>query len=248
MSLVIKKLTAKLADSDSTILNQVNLAVSPGEVHVLMGPNGSGKSTLAKVLLGHPDYEVTNGSVVVDGVELLELETAERARTGLFLAHQYPVEVPGVSLAQFLRLAYNAAREKSLQLTIFKFRQLLREYLSKVNLPQSFIKRNLNEGFSGGEKKKCEILQLLLLDPKYAILDETDSGLDIEALKVVFKTLAQVIAERKKLGVLIITHYQKVFDYINPDFVHVFSEGRVVKSGGKELVAEIEEKGYSGLV
>lgn len=244
MSLKISNLHAKISDDGTPILKGVDLEVKPGEVHVLMGPNGSGKSTLAKVLLAHHDYEKTDGDIFLDNTDLSEAETSERAQAGLFLASQYPVEVPGVNLAQFLRLAYNAGKPDSEKLNIYKFRKRLREKLPLAGLDESFFNRNLNEGFSGGEKKKCEILQMLVLEPKYAILDETDSGLDVDAIKTVFSTLATAISEFKQMGVLIITHYYKVFDYIQPDFVHIFYQGRIIKSGGLELAGQVEAAGY----
>lgn len=245
MSLNITELEAKLgAGGDELILKGVSININPGEVHVLMGPNGSGKSTLAKVLLKHHDYELVKGAVSIDGEDITEMETSDRARKGLFLASQYPVEVPGVNLANFLRIAYNSGKSDEEKLSVHKFRQLLREKLKAANLPESFMNRNLNEGFSGGEKKKCEILQLLLLDPKYVVLDETDSGLDVDAIKSVFSTIAEVISTHKKMGVLIITHYHRVFDYINPDFVHIFKDGRIVQTGDISLAKKIDEEGY----
>lgn len=244
MSLIIDDLHAQIAAESRPVLRGVNLEIEPGEVHVIMGPNGSGKSTLAKVLLAHPDYEITSGEILVDGENVTEAEPTEKSLAGLFLANQYPVEIPGVNLANFLRIAYNAHHVDEDKLSIFKFRQLLREKLAVVGLPESFMDRNLNEGFSGGEKKKCEILQMLLLQPKYVILDETDSGLDVDAIRIVFSTLASALKERRNMGVLLITHYQRVFDYIKPDFVHVFKDGQIVETGGIDLAKSIDVSGY----
>ncbi len=244
MSLQINNLSVSLADG-LPILDNFTLEINPGEVHVLMGPNGSGKSSLAKSLLAHPDYEVTSGSILVDGSDLTELETTDRAKAGLFLAHQYPVEVPGLHLTQFLRMSYNSLYPDDKK-SVRQFRQIMREYLPKVGLEESFMDRNLNEGFSGGEKKKCEILQMLILNPKYVILDETDSGLDIDATGQIFTSLSEIIASRKEMGVLIITHYHKVLEYIEPGFVHVMISGQLkASSTGKELADKIEKHGYA---
>lgn len=229
---------------EKEILKGVNLNINPGELHVLMGPNGSGKSTLSKTLMGHPSFEITEGTIELDGEDLTEKEVNERAHSGLFVAYQYPVEVPGVNFSNFLRLAYNSNKSDSDKLPVFKFRKLLKEKAQELDFSESLLDRNLNEDLSGGEKKKAEILQLAVLKPKYAILDETDSGLDLDALKSVFQAVNNIIASEKKLGVLIITHYQRIFDYINPDYVHVLSDGKIVESGDKKLIDKIEKDGY----
>ena len=229
------------------ILKGINLTVNKGEVHAIMGPNGSGKSTLAKVLAGHPAYEVTGGEVIYDGKNLLEMSPDERAREGVFMAFQYPVEVPGVSNAQFLRLAFNE-KQKHLgqeELDPLEFKDLLKEKAALVEMDASFMTRSVNEGFSGGEKKRNEILQMAVLDPKLAVLDETDSGLDIDALRIVAEGVNKLHDPNK--AVIVVTHYQRLLNYIVPDFVHVLSAGRIVKEGGKELALELEEKGYDWL-
>jgi Fe-S cluster assembly ATP-binding protein len=226
------------------ILKGINLTINKGEVHAIMGPNGSGKSTLAKILAGHPSYEVTGGEVLFEGRNLLELAPDERAREGVFLAFQYPVEVPGVSNAQFLRLAYNE-RQKHLgeeELDPLEFKDLLKERAQIVEMDASFMNRSVNEGFSGGEKKRNEILQMAVLQPKLAVLDETDSGLDIDALRVVSGGVNKL--KQPDNAIILVTHYQRLLNYIVPDFVHVLSDGQIVKSGGKELALELEEKGY----
>jgi Fe-S cluster assembly ATP-binding protein len=226
------------------ILKGINLTVKKGEVHAIMGPNGSGKSTLAKVLAGHPAYEVTKGEVLFEGRNLLELAPDERAREGIFLAFQYPIEVPGVSNAQFLRLAYNEKRKHlgEEELDPLEFKDLLKERAKIVEMEASFMSRSVNEGFSGGEKKRNEILQMAVLEPKLAVLDETDSGLDIDALRVVSGGVNKL--RNPDNAVILVTHYQRLLNYIVPDFVHVLSGGRIVKEGGKELALELEEKGY----
>src|SRR5438067_776485 len=229
------------------ILKGINLIISKGEVHAIMGPNGSGKSTLAKVLAGHPAYEVTAGEVIYNGKNLLELSPDERARAGVFMAFQYPVEVPGVSNAQFLRLAYNE-KQKHLgaeELDPLEFKDLLKEKAALVEMDASFMTRSVNEGFSGGEKKRNEILQMAVLDPDLAVLDETDSGLDIDALRIVAEGVNKLHSPEK--AAIVVTHYQRLLNYIIPDFVHVLSGGRIVKEGGKELALELEEKGYDWL-
>jgi Fe-S cluster assembly ATP-binding protein len=229
------------------ILKGINLTVNKGEVHAIMGPNGSGKSTLAKVLAGHPSYEVTAGEVIYDGKNLLEMLPDERARAGVFMAFQYPVEVPGVSNAQFLRLAYNE-KQKHLgqeELDPLEFKDLLKEKAALVEMDASFMTRSVNEGFSGGEKKRNEILQMAVLDPQLAVLDETDSGLDIDALRIVAGGVNKLHSAEK--ASIVVTHYQRLLNYIVPDFVHVLSGGRIVKEGGKELALELEEKGYDWL-
>jgi Fe-S cluster assembly ATP-binding protein len=226
------------------ILRGISLTVNKGEVHAIMGPNGSGKSTLAKVLAGHPAYEVTRGEVLFEGRNLLELEPDERAREGVFLAFQYPVEVPGVSNAQFLRLAYNEKRKHrgEEELDPLEFKDHLAERAKIVEMDAGLMSRSVNEGFSGGEKKRNEILQMAVLEPKLAVLDETDSGLDIDALRVVADGVNRLRAPDN--AIVLVTHYQRLLNYIVPDYVHVLYRGRIVRSGGKELALELEEKGY----
>jgi len=233
-----------VAVEGTNILKGLNLQIKRGEVHAIMGPNGSGKSTLAKVLAGHPSYEVTKGEISYDGNNLLEMDPDERARDGVFMAFQYPVEVPGVSNSQFLRLAYNEKMKHNggEELDPLEFNDLLKEKAKIVEMDPKFFKRSVNVGFSGGEKKRNEILQMAVLDPKLALLDETDSGLDIDALRVVANGVNQLKSEEN--GVILVTHYQRLLDYIVPDFVHVLAGGKIVKEGGKELALELEEKGY----
>ncbi len=242
MLLEIKDLHAGIEGRE--ILKGLNLTVKSGEVHAIMGPNGSGKSTLAKVLAGHPTYEVLSGEVLFEGKNLLELEPDERAREGIFLAFQYPVEVPGVSNSQFLRLAYNEKMKHHglEELDPLEFNDYLTEKAKIVEMDKSFFKRSVNEGFSGGEKKRNEILQMAVLEPKLAILDETDSGLDIDALRIVAEGVNKL--RNSENGIILVTHYQRLLNYIEPDFVHVLAGGRIVKEGGKELALELEEKGY----
>jgi Fe-S cluster assembly ATP-binding protein len=231
---------------DKEILKGVNLTVNQDEIHALMGPNGTGKSTLAYALLGHPKYEITGGQLIFNGKDLVDLNTDERARIGIFLAFQYPVAIPGVSLANFLRSAINAQRRASdpddKGISIPKFRSLLKEKMDLLQMPHEFAGRYLNEGFSGGEKKRAEILQLATLEPQIAVLDETDSGLDIDALRIVASGVNSLAGP--ELGVLIITHYQRILNYIQPHFVHVMLDGRIVESGEAELAQELEAKGY----
>ncbi len=243
--LSIKDLQAKVEDKQ--ILKGLNLEVKPGEVHAIMGPNGSGKSTLGHVLSGREGYEVTGGSVDFLGKDLFDLETEERAREGLFLAFQYPVEIPGVSNMEFLKTSVDAVREHRGQeaLDTVSFMKKAREFCKAVNLDQNFLKRGVNEGFSGGEKKRNEIMQMMLLEPKLAILDETDSGLDIDALQVVADGVNSLRAEDRSF--IVVTHYQRLLNYIEPDYVHVLSGGKIVKSGDKSLALELEEKGYAWL-
>ena len=226
------------------ILRGVNLHVNPGEVHAIMGPNGSGKSTLANVLAGRPGYGVTAGSVTYEGKDLLAMKPEDRAREGIFLAMQYPVEIPGVNNIYFLKAALNAVRKQQglEELDAMEFLQLAREKMKLVDLDESFMNRGVNEGFSGGEKKRNEIFQMAVLDPKLAILDETDSGLDIDALKIVANGVNTLASERH--SVVVITHYQRLLTFLVPDFVHVLVDGRIEKSGGKELALELEQKGY----
>jgi len=243
--LEIRNLTASI--DGNQILKGINLTVNKGEVHAIMGPNGSGKSTLAKVLAGHPAYEVTGGEVIYDGKNLLEMSPDERAREGVFMAFQYPVEVPGVSNSQFLRLAYNE-KQKHLgqeELDPLEFKDLLKEKAKVVEMEASFMSRSVNEGFSGGEKKRNEILQMAVLEPKLGVLDETDSGLDIDALRVVANGVNQLLTPNN--AIIVVTHYQRLLNYIVPDFVHVLANGRIAREGGKELALELESKGYDWL-
>lgn len=239
-TLEIKNLNVTIADTQ--ILKDFSLTLPKGEVHAIMGPNGTGKSTLAKALAGHPDYEVTSGEVLLDGEDLLEMEVDERARAGLFMAFQYPSEIPGVSIANFLRAARQARLGEGEELEVTKFYKEMYEKMDDLQIDRKFTSRAVNDGFSGGEKKRNEILQMAMLQPKYAIMDETDSGLDIDALKIVSEGVNKL--KGPNLGVLLITHYQRILNYITPDKVHVMFDGRIVKSGGKELALELEEKGY----
>ncbi|GLG00032.1 ABC transporter ATP-binding protein [Alicyclobacillus hesperidum subsp. aegles] len=227
------------------ILKGLNLHIRGGEIHAIMGPNGTGKSTLASSLMGHPHYEVTAGEVVLDGEDVLAMSTDERARAGLFLAMQYPAEVPGVSNANFIRQALNARRGEGNELPVLQFHRKLQEKMKALNIDASFAERYLNEGFSGGEKKRNEILQMSMLEPRIAILDEIDSGLDIDALKIVANGVNQLRSDN--IGFLIITHYQRLLNYIVPDHVHVMMQGRIVRSGDAKLAEELEAKGYDWL-
>ena len=224
------------------ILNNLNFTLPKGEVHAIMGPNGSGKSTLSKVLAGHPDYEVIGGSAKLDDTELLGLSPDEIARLGLFLAFQYPIEVPGVSIANFIRAALQSRLEKGENFKAVEYYKELYKQMDALGIDKSFTSRSMNEGFSGGEKKRCEILQMSMLNPRYCILDETDSGLDIDALRVVSDGVNRM--KNSDRGILVITHYQRLLDYIVPDKVHVMWDGQIVRSGDKELALELEEKGY----
>jgi Fe-S cluster assembly ATP-binding protein len=242
--LIIKNLHVNVGEAE--ILRGLDLKVNQGEVHAIMGPNGSGKSTLAYALAGHPNYELTDGDVQMMGEDLLELEADERAQLGLFLAFQYPVAIPGVSLANFLRTAINARRSAKNPddkgIPIPEFRRLLKEKMDLLKMDHTFAGRYLNDGFSGGEKKRAEILQLAALEPKFAILDETDSGLDIDALRTVSDGVNAL--RGPDLGVVVITHYQRILNYIKPDFVHIMLDGRIVESGGPEMALQLEEQGY----
>jgi Fe-S cluster assembly ATP-binding protein len=240
--LEIKNLQAKVEDKQ--ILKGISLTVNKGEVHAIMGPNGSGKSTLAQVLAGKGGYEVTGGEARYNGQDLLDLDPEERSREGLFLAFQYPVEIPGVSNSYFLKSALNAVRKHrgEVELDAIEFMKLIREKMKLLDMDPTFLSRSVNQGFSGGEKKRNEIFQMAVLQPTLAILDETDSGLDIDALKVVSNGVNALRSPDR--AIIVVTHYQRLLNYIVPDFVHVLSEGRIVKSGGKELALELEEKGY----
>jgi Fe-S cluster assembly ATP-binding protein len=253
-TLKIRNLHVRVEDEE--ILKSVDLIVKRGEIHALMGPNGSGKSTLSYALMGHPKYEITEGEVLLDGKDLLAMEPDERARHGLFLAMQYPVAVPGVTLYSFLRSAVSSirgygdearasgeGRRHAHLMPAREFRQELNEELENLQMDRSFLRRYLNEGFSGGEKKRAEILQMAMIQPAFAVMDETDSGLDIDALRIVSENINR-LQQEQNMGLLIITHYQRILNYIHPEFVHIFYEGRIVKSGGADLVDVLEERGY----
>jgi len=242
-TLEIKDLHASVNGTE--ILKGLSLSVPKGEVHTIMGPNGSGKSTLAKVMAGHQDYEVESGDVLLDGESLLGMEVDERSRAGLFLAFQYPAEIPGVSNANFLRAARQARLPDGEEIDAVAFYQEMYEKMAQLGMEKKFTGRSVNEGFSGGEKKRNEVLQMMMLEPKFAVLDETDSGLDIDALKVVAQGVNAMRSEER--GFLVITHYQRLLEYIVPDHVHVLYEGRIIRSGPKELALELEEKGYDWL-
>ena len=243
-SLVITDLHATVEGIE--IIRGLTLEIEPGKVHAVMGPNGSGKSTLAKVLGGHPDYEVTGGEVLMDGEDILSLEADERARKGLFIAFQYPMEIPGVSNANFLRTAVQARLPEGETLDATDYYARLYEKMDLLEINRSFTARSVNEGFSGGEKKRNEILQMAMLEPRYAILDETDSGLDIDALKIVAHGVNTL--RGPNLGILLITHYQRLLNYIVPDVVHVMIKGRIVRTGGKDLALALEERGYDWII
>jgi Fe-S cluster assembly ATP-binding protein len=238
MNLEIQNLHVRTEDKE--ILRGVNLKVEKGETHALMGPNGSGKSTLANTIMGNPNYEVTEGRILVNGEDLTEADPDERARAGVFMAFQYPATIPGVSVANFLRTAVNARREEPIK--VKEFGSMLRANMDLLHIDPDFTKRYLNEGFSGGEKKRAEILQLAMLKPEFATLDETDSGLDIDALRIVSDGVNAL--RGPEMGTLIITHYTRILQYVTPDFVHIMLNGRIVREGGKELAGELEEKGY----
>ncbi|KPJ75271.1 MAG: hypothetical protein AMS19_14120 [Gemmatimonas sp. SG8_23] len=237
-------LEAKVAEENLAILRGVDLTIGKGEVHAIMGPNGSGKSTLAKVIAGHPGYEATGGSITFRGEDLLDLEPDERAQAGVFLAFQYPVEIPGVSIANFLRTAVQAHMPEGEELDIFDFSDMLMDRMALLEMDPAFAERHVNDGFSGGEKKRNEILQMAMLKPKLAVMDETDSGLDIDALKIVANGVNKLVEEDPEMSVLLITHYQRLLDYIKPDFVHVMVDGRIVQSGGPEVALALEAEGY----
>ena len=239
-SLVIQDLHVAIGEKE--IVKGLSLTVNSGEVHAIMGPNGTGKSTLAKVIAGHPDYTITSGDVLLDGQSILEKEADERARAGLFLAFQYPSEIPGVSIANFLRAAVQARMAEGEELDASGYYKRLYSKMDMLKIDRKFTSRSVNDGFSGGEKKRCEILQMAMLEPKFALMDETDSGLDIDALRIVADGVNAL--RGPNLGVLMITHYQRLLGYIVPDFVHVMYDGRIVKSGDKNLALELEAKGY----
>ena len=242
--LTITNLHASAGDKE--ILKGISLTINAGEVHAIMGPNGSGKSTLAQVIAGHPGYEVTAGSIEYQGQDLLELEAEERAQAGVFLAFQYPIEIPGVTNAYFLRAAYNEIRKAhgEPELDPIEFLDVMEEKLKVVEMDASMMQRSVNAGFSGGEKKRNEILQMAVLAPKLAVLDETDSGLDIDALRIVAKGIREVRASRAQLGIVLITHYQRLLDEVKPDYVHVLVDGRIVATGGMEIAEQLEKSGY----
>ena len=239
-SLEIKNL--KVAIGEKEIVKGLTLTINQGEVHAVMGPNGTGKSTLSKAIAGHPDYTITSGDVLLDGRSILELEPDERARAGVFLAFQYPSEVPGVSIANFLRAAVQARMAEGEEIDATAYYKRLYAKMDMLKIDRKFTSRSVNEGFSGGEKKRCEILQMAMLEPKFALMDETDSGLDIDALRIVADGVNQL--RGPAISVLMITHYQRLLNYIVPDFVHVMYDGRIVKSGNKDLAVELEAKGY----
>jgi Fe-S cluster assembly ATP-binding protein len=233
--------------NDNQILKNLNLTVNQGEIHAIMGPNGSGKSTFSKVLAGHPAYSVMKGDILFKGLSILDLEPEERSHLGIFLAFQYPIEIPGVSNEDFLRLAYNSKQKfyNKPEVDPLEFLALINEKLNFVNMSSSFLSRNVNEGFSGGEKKRNEILQMILLDSELSILDETDSGLDIDALKIISTGINKFMNPQK--AIILITHYQRLLDYIQPDYVHVMQDGKIIKTGSAELAKELENKGYEWL-
>lgn len=244
--LEIKNLCVSI--DDKKILTELSLTVNSGEIHVIMGPNGAGKSTLASVLMGHPDYEVINGDVKLDGKYLLDMDVHERAKSGLFLAMQYPSEIDGVSNVQFLRSAINSRREEDEKIKLMELYHLVENVSEKLKMPLDYSSRDVNVGFSGGEKKKNEIIQMMLLNPKVAILDEIDSGLDIDSIKTVGSELKKYFEERKEdFSIVIITHYPRLLDYITPDKVHIILDGKIVKSGDLSLVEEIEKNGYDSV-
>jgi Fe-S cluster assembly ATP-binding protein len=239
-SLEIQNLSVSIADKE--IVKGLSLSVRSGEVHAIMGPNGTGKSTLAKAIAGHPDYTITQGDVLLDDRSILEMEPGERARAGLFLAFQYPSEIPGVSIANFMRAALQARMAEGEEIDASAYYKRLYQKMDMLKIDRKFTARSVNDGFSGGEKKRCEILQMAMLEPKFALMDETDSGLDIDALRIVSEGVNQL--KGPNIGILMITHYQRLLNHIVPDFVHVMYDGRIVKSGDKSLALELEAKGY----
>jgi Fe-S cluster assembly ATP-binding protein len=245
--LEVRDLHVEVEEEGVEILKGVDLTVEHGEIHALMGPNGSGKSTLAKIVAGHPQYVATSGEVLYEGENILEWEPDERARAGIFLAFQYPSEIPGVTISNFLRTAINSRREEGDEVDVFAFQQKLQDKMELLNVSEDFADRYVNDGFSGGEKKRNEILQMAVLEPTLAMLDETDSGLDIDALKVVANGVNTLAEEDEELGVLLITHYKRILNYIHPDRVHVMLDGKIAESGGPELAEHLEEHGYDWL-
>ncbi len=243
--LKISGLRAKVAEEDLEILKGVDLELRAGEIHAIMGPNASGKSTLAKLIAGHPGYEATAGSITYEGRDLLELEPDERSRAGVFMAFQYPVEIPGVSIANFMRTALQARLDEGQELDLFDFQDRLLERMEQLGMDPAFAERPVNDGFSGGEKKRNEILQMAVLEPRLALMDETDSGLDIDALQVVASGVNKLKSERPEMTVLLITHYQRLLNFIRPDVVHVMVDGQIVRTGGPEVAIELEEGGYA---
>lgn len=231
-------------DEETQILNGLNLEIPQDEIHAIMGPNGSGKSTLAKAMMGHPVYEVTGGDIRLDGESVLDMEPHERAQNGMFLAFQYPAEIAGISISNFLKTALDERQEEGEELDVMEFQQFLKEKMEVLDMDPSFATRYINQGFSGGEKKRAEILQMAVLQPTFAILDETDSGLDIDALKIVSEGIHTVREEQDHMTNLLITHYQRILDYVQPDRVHVLMDGRIVTSGDMDLAEELEDKGY----
>ena len=240
-----------VAIDDKIILKGVDLMIKDGEVHTLMGPNGSGKSTLSNVIMGHPKFKVTKGDILYRDKSILKMEPHERALMGIFLAFQYPKEIAGVTMEEFLLAAYRAKQAhdtpKKPPILVFRFQKMLKEIMAELKMPENFAERFLNHGFSGGEKKKAEALQMAILQPNLAVMDETDSGLDVDALKTISVTVDKVMRERENTGVLLVTHYQRILKHLRPDHVHVMKEGRIIKSGGPELAHELEEKGYEHL-
>ncbi len=241
----IRNLHAKVAEEGTEILHGLDLDIPAGEVHAIMGPNGSGKSTLAKVIAGHPEYEVTEGSILFKGQEILEMEPDERSKAGLFLAFQYPVDIPGVSIANFLRTARQAHLPEGEELDLFDFQDELLDRMKLLDMDPTFAERSVNDGFSGGEKKRNEILQMAMLKPTMAVMDETDSGLDIDALRIVSHGVNTLAKEDPSMSVLLITHYQRLLNYIKPDVVHVIVDGRIARTGGPDVALELEEAGYA---
>lgn len=242
--LEIKNLSASTAEDSKQILKGIDLVINEGELHAIMGPNGSGKSTLSNVLLGSPEYVITSGTIKYKGEEIQNKPTEDIAKSGIFLGFQYPQEIPGVSVLNFMRQALSA--RKGIEMSILELRLSLMEWIERIGIDESFLDRYLNEGFSGGEKKRNEILQMAVLEPDLAILDETDSGLDIDSLRIVAEGINTVRSERPQLGVLAITHYQRLLDYLKPDYVHILQNGKIIKSGGIEIATELEKVGYEG--
>lgn len=251
MTVLLEIKDLKVAVDGKAILNGVTLTIKGGEVHAIMGPNGSGKSTLSNVIMGHPKYKVTGGEILYQGQSILKMEPHKRALAGIFLAFQYPKEIAGITLEEFLLAAYRAKQAHNNPdkppILVFRFKKMLLEVMKELKMPESFAERFLNHGFSGGEKKKAEAVQMAVLEPMFAIMDETDSGLDVDALKIIATSVKNMITKRKKTSVLLVTHYQRILKYLKPDHVHVMKDGRIVKSGGHKLALELEKKGYEQL-